>query len=308
MPKRDYAVATCTRIVATQHGVLSASQAMSAGLSRPAIRRLVRAGAWSRVRPCVYALWTPEAQDARWRQRLSAASLWLGDQGAVSHRAAATVFELDGIRSAPLELVTTGQQRADEPGMVVHRVRALKRGDVEMCNGIRVTSVPRTLVDLCSVADHRSVELAFECALRRRLATIGQIAAALGARPGAAGRRMLGSLIEHHPGVATDSALEVIVWRLLVGGGLPRPVRQLEIRSAQGGFVGRADFAYPDERLAIEADGHEFHSTRRAWLGDRQRQNALVRLGWTVYRVTWEAATRRPARVVADVKALLGMR
>lgn len=306
MPNRDQTVAACVRIAARQHGVLSASQAMSAGLSAPAVRRLVRAGVWKRVRPCVYALWLPEARDDRWHQRLSAASLWLGDQGAVSHRAAATVFELDGIESAPLEVVTTGGQQASEAGMVLHRVRVLRRDEVVIRNGIRVTAVPRTLVDLCSVSDHQAVELAFECALRRRLASIEQIAEALAGRQGAGGRWVLSSLIERFPGVATDSALEVIVWDILIAGGLPPPIRQYEIRSGRGAFVARVDLAYPEALLAIEADGREFHSSRRDWQRDRSRQNALVRLGWTVYRVTWEDANRRPARVVADVRALLG--
>jgi very-short-patch-repair endonuclease len=73
-------------------------------------------------------------------------------------------------------------------------------------------------------------------------------------------------------------------------------------------MIARVDLAYPDARLAIEVDGHAFHSSRRDWQRDRHRQNALIRLGWRVYRVTWEDATRRPRQVVSDVAALLGDR
>lgn len=69
--------------------------------------------------------------------------------------------------------------------------------------------------------------------------------------------------------------------------------------------MARVDLAYPAALLAIEADGYEFHSSRRDLQRDRARQNALVRLGWTVYRVTWEDATRHAERVRSDVATLL---
>lgn len=47
------------------------------------------------------------------------------------------------------------------------------------------------------------------------------------------------------------------------------------------------------------------HSSRRDWQRDRARQNALVRLGWRIYRVTWEDAARRRKEVVLDVAHLL---
>ncbi|MGH2725923.1 MAG: endonuclease domain-containing protein [Actinomycetota bacterium] len=107
------------------------------------------------------------------------------------------------------------------------------------------------------------------------------------------------------PQASTESALEAIVWRLLLDGGLPPPVRQYEVRDVGGKLVARVDFAYPEALIAIEADGHEFHSSRRDWQRERTRQNALIRLGWRIYRVTWGDATRRPRLVVADIGALL---
>lgn len=92
----------------------------------------------------------------------------------------------------------------------------------------------------------------------------------------------------------------------MIDGGLPPPVRQYEVRDSKGKLVARVDFAYPEALIAVEADGHEFHSSRRDWQRERTRQNALIRLGWKIYRVTWEDATRRPRQVVADITALLG--
>jgi very-short-patch-repair endonuclease len=151
----------------------------------------------------------------------------------------------------------------------------------------------------------RSVELAFEHALRERLVTISGLRAALERSPPTRkGRSVLRSLLDAYPERITDSALEVRVWRLLRESGLPRPVRQHEIRS-RGRFVARVDFAYPSAMLAIEADSRRFHSNARDWQRDLVRQNALVRLGWTVYRITWGDVASRGHRIADDIATLL---
>ncbi len=298
------ALAACARIAGDQLGIITATQAVASGVPAAAIRRLVRGGDWIRVRPSVYAMWmSPSAE--RWRQRVMAGSLWLADAGAVSHRAAAIVFGLDGLRGAPVELTTTGRQRSRETGWVLHHVATLVHLDVTTRDGMRVTSVARTLVDLCSVVTPRIVDQAMESALRLRLVTLEQIRLALG-RVGTARRRawVLEGLLDTHPGRPTDSALETIVCELLRDGGLPRPHRQYPVSDGSR-VVARIDLAYPESRLAIEVDGHAFHSSRRDWQRDRSRQNELTRHGWRIYRLTWEDVTHRPRDVVADVATLL---
>ena len=66
-----------------------------------------------------------------------------------------------------------------------------------------------------------------------------------------------------------------------------------------------ADFACADARLVVEADGFAFHSDRAAYRKDRERLNALERLGWRVLRFTWEDVRGRPAYVVGLVHGCL---
>lgn len=82
--------------------------------------------------------------------------------------------------------------------------------------------------------------------------------------------------------------------------GLPEPVAQYA--------VGRrfADFAYPEAKIAVEADGGAFHSSRRALEADRARNNELALLGWRVIHVTWADLTRRPVALAARIRAALG--
>lgn len=46
------------------------------------------------------------------------------------------------------------------------------------------------------------------------------------------------------------------------------------------------DFAFPDDRLAVELDGHEFHKTKEQRTADAQRQRWLEMNGWRVIRFT----------------------
>jgi very-short-patch-repair endonuclease len=307
MPRRpiDFLPA-CARIAAHQYGVISQPQARAAGLSKHAVSRLVVAGSWIKVRPAVYALWTPSTEADLWRHRLMAAALWLGEGSAVSHRASAVLCRLDGIASAPLELSTTRACRPSGPGLIVHRVQSLAASEVEWREGFPITRVPRTIIDLASVVDSIAVELALECALRAGLLTIEQLQLAFdGTAQNHRGRRTIGHLLDKHPGRPTESALETMVWQLIAGSDLSMPIRQHEVRDTNGRLIGRVDLAYVEARLAIEVDGYAYHSSSRDFRHDRARQNQLAGLGWTLYRVTWQDVRRRGPQVLKEIGDLL---
>lgn len=64
----------------------------------------------------------------------------------------------------------------------------------------------------------------------------------------------------------------------------------------------KIDVAFPQQRVAIEVDGWAFHSDPEAFVKDRNRQNALALMGWTVLRFTWLDLTEYPERVVAEIR------
>ena len=303
-PDSPRPLAKALTIASRQHGVISLAQARSAGLSKHAVGRLVRDGSWRRVRPTIYALWQPTQRMELWLQRLSAGTLSVGPGCAASHRAAAVLRALEGVSHAPVE-VSTSKRGSARPGMVVHRVRSLAPNEVQILNGIPVTSTVRTILDLASVIGPRRLEMAIESAVRRRLATIEQLRTSVDRSSSTQrGRAVLRMLLDGYAPAPSDSALEVLLWGLLRDSGVPEPVRQHPVRK-DGRVVARIDLAYPEARLAIEADGFVYHSSPRKWRSDRERQNFLVSLGWTVYRVTWEDVTQRSSRIVADIVQLL---
>ena len=80
-------------------------------------------------------------------------------------------------------------------------------------------------------------------------------------------------------------------------------VQQHEIY-VDGRPFARADFAFPEQRVVIEADGFAYHSGHRAWRRDLARRNTLTNLGWRVINVTW-ADLNHPVRIVEQVERAL---
>jgi very-short-patch-repair endonuclease len=207
------------------------------------------------------------------------------------------------VETASLEFSTTGSHRSSWRDTVVHHVRSL--GPLITVERIPVTSVARTLVDLARSAGPLTLQLALESALRRDRVTVDQVRAELELTgPTTRGRATLRAVLERYPLRKSDSALEVIVERLLVDGGLPRPIRQFEVWE-QERYIARIDLAYPEELIAIETDGFDSHASVLEFRRDRRRQNVLVTRGWTIYRPTWLDATRNQDRIVSDVATLL---
>ena len=180
-------------------------------------------------------------------------------------------------------------------GHHVHHPMALARADVTTLDGIPVTTVARTLIDLAGCVEPHVLEEALDDALRRGLVRVAQLRRRLDAsgRAGRRGTRLLGEMIEVRAGNGRvpESVFETRLSRVLRAAGLPAPVLQ------HGVGKYRLDFAYPALHVAIEADGFRWHSSRARWDRDIERRNALAVLGWTVIHVTWPQLQHKPEKL-----------
>lgn len=70
----------------------------------------------------------------------------------------------------------------------------------------------------------------------------------------------------------------------LLKAGLPAPELQFEIPTSEGRFY--ADLAYPMSRLLIEFDGAGKYNGPQSLYSEKQRQDTLVRAGWSIERIT----------------------
>lgn len=230
-----------------------------------------------------------------------------GAAAVVSHRAAARLWGLVGFIDDRMIEVTVPRTCRRAYADVVHRPRCLPTSDVDTRDAIRVTTVARTLIDLASCVPVASLEEALDDALRRRLVTVRALRSRFAdtAPSGRKGQAALRRLLEVREGRGRvpQSVFETRLLRALRRARLPAPEIQYEVRTARGRAV--LDFAYPDKLLAIEADGFEWHSSRRQWDYDRARGTALALLGWRVIHVTWSELHEDPDAVVGAVRAML---
>jgi hypothetical protein len=156
-----------------QYGVFSQKQAVDKGFSRTAIQQRVADGRWRRVRSGVYAI---AGVPKTFEGSLASAVLQIGDAFA-SHRTAAVLFALDGVR--PLmrpELIVFDRRGISSRDLIVHRPRVWLSTDASSVRAIPTTSVARTLFDLAAVCRPREVEVAFDD-LRRQLVSIEEMSA-----------------------------------------------------------------------------------------------------------------------------------
>jgi very-short-patch-repair endonuclease len=287
-----------------QHALIRHDQAVAVGMGDDAIGRRVASGLWSAILPRVYLV---HGGSATGRQAAMAAALWAGDDAVVSHRTAGVLWGLDGVDTTRVE-VTVSHRRAPRNALVtVHRSHALPAADRDAIHGIPVTSPARTIVDLSAVMSGEALISTLESALRLRLTTQSFVEWRLRelggkGRKGAAQLRRI--LDERGRGAAAlESRLEVKLARLLTASPLPAPVRQFWLDLHGDRY--RVDFAWPDRKVALEADGYETHGGRASFERDHRRLTALAAAGWRVLPVTWAQVTRSPSMVLTEVARAL---
>lgn len=271
----------------------------AAGIAPSTITRQVAAGRLLRLARGVYAL---PGSEPTWARDLLALCLSLGDRVYASHRSAARLHGLDGVETQVLEVVSPRSLRVQRATAIVHHSTDLVPEDTVVVDGLPVTSVARTLLDLGSVVRPGVLERAVDDALCRHLTTLEELECGL-RRVGRQGRDGVGAL---RPLVAertgqqgfTESALEARVLALVRSAGLPEPTLQHPVRLPDGTGI-RLDLAWPAVLLAVECDGLAYHLGAQQLRWDDRRQNELVLLGWTVLRVTHDDATRFEARTRA---------
>jgi hypothetical protein len=288
-----------------RQGLFTVADARAGGVGPMALSRGVAAGRFVRVFPGVYRLATAAPT---YRQRLLAACLWAGPGAVVSHRAAARLYGLDGVDTEEVELIAPSKLRRPAGIVGLHRAK-LDGRDQKVLDGIPVTSVARTLVDLARTTPAEKLAELLDCAWRRKLARLNYVSDRLEAvaTRGLHGARALREALRdcEARGKPLGSVLEVQTWYLIKRAGLPLPECGLVFEPLDG-QPGAIDFAYPEHSVAIECDGYAYHAlTRDQFEGTERRASQLAALGWRVLRVTSRMLGREPRAVVKRIAVAL---
>jgi predicted transcriptional regulator of viral defense system len=291
---------TIAALAANQHGLVSRAQLLRLGLGRREVQYRVETGRLLPVRRGVYAAGhRPRSAPARWM----AAVLAVGDDAVLSHRSAAALWGLT--RQDPVRVdITVPRALRRTAGIALHRT-AVARDEVRRRDGVPLTSIPRTLLDLAAVLDRHRLRRVVEQAETLRLADHASLDDLLRRHPRRAGAPALRAILaEGLTGAGVSrSELEERFQAFLDARALPRPRQNAPVRTPTRTF--EADFVWTKERVIAELDGHAFHSHREAFERDRLRDRSLQAAGWRVVRVTWRQLGRDPKALAADLKRLL---
>ncbi len=284
--------------MAKQAGVISRTQATSLYLTPGSVRGLLQRHEWLEVHPGVYR--SSAVPPAGFDTRVWAAALWLGSDAVVTGAAAATWWRLTEQQPAVVEVtVPPGRNPRSGRGVKVVR-RLLDRADVSVHRGLRVADRPFAAV-FGAAALGAAGQSVLDRALQRGV-THAQAAAVLTRNPRATGSR-LGRLWTAAAQDATASESERRLASLFRRAGISGWQINQWVLTATGWR--RADFLFAAAGLLVEVDGWAHHTAPDRFADDRHRQNQLVLQGWIVLRFTWHDITKRPERVVAEVRAAL---
>lgn len=228
-----------------------------------------------------------------------AAVLAAGDGAALSHLSAASLWLMWRGREGETDVVSqTSRQGAS--GVRYHFTRRLDRGDVRTRNGIPVTSVERTLVDLADVLElHQLARAIHEAAFRYRL-SISKLRETIGRLRGRPRLHVVEEALElflsGSAGTKSRPEDRFLAWFMHDKPRVNTHVHGIEV-----------DFLWPDATLVVEVDGpgHWRPTTRTQ---DATRDHTLRANGYDVMRVTDREVEHHGARVRDRILEQLALR
>jgi hypothetical protein len=204
-----------------------------------------------------------------------AAFLAGGPESFLCHRTSAGALGVRGIYTKGIELTihSTGGIRT-RAGLIIHRTAtAPDRADITTRNGIRISSLPRMLIEVAPTATKKELDDYITIAARKNILDVRAVEQALvrhARRPGVA--KVKEAFAAYRPRPDRKSGLEREFDEELENHpDIPRPQRNVIL-------LGRweADCYWPEHRLVVELDGRPYHIAIREIEKDKYRDGQLL--------------------------------
>ncbi len=262
-----------------------------AATSKKALASAVRRGEVYRLARGIYALPGPATD---WMTALAY-------DGVLSHLSAARAWNLPLLTAPEKPHVIVPVKRRPRPGLpaVLHwaEVSAEERR-------VGTTSLVRTVVDCARLLPFGEALAVADAALASRLLLPDELLAATKAMrgPGCPNARDVAVWADGRAG----SFLESMLRALLIANGVSGFEPQVLVTS--GSFRARVDLGHREARVALEAEGYEFHGSPGDFTADCRRYDELVTAGWIVLRFTYQQVLGDPAWVVATARHAVARR
>ncbi|MGH3298765.1 MAG: DUF559 domain-containing protein [Trebonia sp.] len=284
----------------------------AAGLTEASLRALARSGNLVRVWHGVYAT-RPAAEWAKVSPARSHAILVMAARAAVghdsvgSHQSAALIHGLDLFpRPAGTVILTrptarrSGRLRSDS---LFFHAAELPSDHVTQVLGARVTSVPRTVVDLARISSFMSAVVTADSALREGATTKLALTAICDDCGGWPGIRQARRVVDFSDPLA-ESVLESCARVIFQEHGLDPPELQFAVTGQD--FRYSVDFYWPEHRVIAEADGEMKYSDPRRAIRQLERDQRLRDLGYKVIHFTWRELFQNPRAVIERIRRAFG--
>src|SRR4051812_46076637 len=285
--------------------------ALMTGLSDGELARLIRAGGLGRLRRGAYVDSVLPAAGARRHRLLTRATMaGLRRPAVVSHQSAAVLHGLPLWGAALDRVHITRRPRAwnDTSAVLCCHVARLRDDEVTEVGGLQVTNPIRTVLDLARSLPHEAAVVTLDAALHIGALSQDALRERLFDIVGTPGSRSAARAISAADGRSEsvgESRSRVILhrWKLAPSA------LQFEIRSDDGGLLGRSDFAWEPDRLLGEFDGRiKYGRLLRpgqdpgdAVFAEKRREDAIRDENWSMVRWVW-ADLQRPDRLAARVR------
>lgn len=273
-------------LAAQQRGVITLGMAAEVGLSAQAVRDRAAKEGWHRI---ARGVWLAPGSAPTWQAEAQAHLLLLGERAVLSHATAAHLHGLHPASPAPIEILVPADRRpCGSDGLVVRRSRNLVAGDITEVDGLRATTIPRTLRDQAFDLGWSGLYDRMTEAEQRRLATPDEFRAMANRLHHGRGSGTYRDVVSQRTADRSDSALERDTRDAARGGGFEPSAGPFPIWTPARKRLW-LDVAFAPIWFAMECDGLGFHSGRRAFERDRERWRLIQRAGW---KLTWVTRKR----------------
>lgn len=275
------------------------------------LRRGERRGELARVHRGVYA--APDrlaTLDVVQRHRVSVeAAAAISPVSVASHQSAAALWGLPlyGSDLRRVHFIRPGSTSGRTRRSRVDHAGILEERDIGTVDGVRTTTVPRTLLDLARTASPETTIVTTDAALQRKLATRSDLEHLIGAcrgLPGLGSGRAVLRLADGRSESPGESLARLALHDMATIDS------QVTLLDPAGRFVARTDLAVRDALLVIEFDGRQKYlhlrapgqSIEDAVLSEKRREDAIRALGYLVIRIVWADLANR-----AELRARVGL-
>lgn len=214
----------------------------------------------------------------------------LPDDGALSHLSAALLWDMPITRSVQRRAEAARPSRACRYRQLIVRKRSLGLDAVTELDGVRVTTVRRTLLDVAR--DYPlDVSLAMiDHALRAGLLTsdeLDDMRASTRHRRGSVRARTAFALADPQRESPAESICAVRFHEYGIAGFVP----QIGFGTNEEGFIARVDFLHREAKIIVEVNGEIKYTDGEAGAArarrERRQDYQLRNLGYRVYQLTW---------------------